>query len=246
MKQRTETGLPHAMLARIVLLCGVACATAPAATAQDAIQPLGDITQLAEQHARHALAGQDYADLAVSAGGLDTRLRLKQCELPLESFDTATVPRGGRTTVGVRCTGASPWTLYVPVTVAAQVAVVRLKGPLPRGTLLTEAHIATGRAPLAGLPQNHLSDPGQVLGRELQRAIGTDTIATVNMLLTRALVSKGQEVIILAQGSNVEVRMAGTALQNGQQGERITVKNSNSGRTVEGIVLSADTVQVQL
>jgi flagella basal body P-ring formation protein FlgA len=62
----------------------------------------------------------------------------------------------------------------------------------------------------------------------------------------RDLIAKGQDVTILATGANIQVRMAGVALQKGQQGERIDVQNSSSGRTVQAVILDGGTVQIQL
>ncbi len=234
-------------LAALALLGTLGLLPAPAGLAQEALQSLDSIMQSAEQHARAELAGQQLTNVEVRANPLDTRLRLKTCEQPLETFSTTTTAlRSGRATVGVRCSGSSPWTLYVPVSIAAQVAAVRLRGPLARGTLISTADVELVSAALASLPPNHLASIDQVVGRELQRSISTDTVVTLNMLLTRALISKGQGVSIVARGAKVEVRMAGTALQNGQQGDRISVKNTNSGRTIEAVVVSADTVSVQL
>jgi flagella basal body P-ring formation protein FlgA len=217
------------------------------AVAPDGTQDIENVKQVAENHARELLRGEGYADIEVKAGAMDARLRLKACEVPLAAFsNNNSGVRGGRTTVGVRCTGSSPWTLYVPVTVVAQTTVVLVQGPLPRGTLLNDSHVRLVARPLTELPHNALAKVEQVVGRELVRAIDNDTLASANLLKTRELVAKGQEVIILAQGANLEVRMAGVALEKGQIGDRIAVRNTNSGRTVEGLILNETTVRVQL
>lgn len=216
------------------------------AVAQVGVQEHAAITRAAEQHARTLVAGQNLVDITVSAGPLDSRLRLAACGLPLETLSNPGALRGGRVTVGVRCTGAAPWTLYVPVRIEAQVAVVQLQGPLPRGTVLAAEHMKLTRVALATLPQHYFADPAQLLGQQLTRAIGTDTLATQSLVQVKDLVSKGQTVVILAQGERLAVRMDGVALQKGQLGERIPVRNSNSGRTVEAVVVDAATVQVQM
>src|SRR5690606_24279914 len=188
---------------------------------------------------------QVYENIVVTATGLDERLRLRQCELPLEGFNAASAMRGGRVTVGVRCSGSSPWTLYVPVTITADVSVVQLQGPLARGTILGEHNLDVVQQPMNTLPQDYLVSRDQAVGRELTRAVRGNAIATLNMLRIRELVSKGQEVVILAKSGMVEVRMAGVALEKGQQGQRIDVRNANSGRTVEAEIYNESTVRVQ-
>ena len=216
------------------------------ALADNGIQALADISSTAEQFVLAALDTSAYSDLKVEAQPLDTRLRLKQCEVPLQASSTNAALRAGRTTIAVRCAGASPWSLYVPVTISANVAVVVIKGPVTRGTVLATENLALAYMPVAQLPPNYLSDIAQVSGRELARAVNGDTYATVAMLKQKNMIQKGQEVIILAQSASFQVRMSGTALENGQNGERISVKNNNSGRTVEGTVVAENVIAVSL
>lgn len=209
-------------------------------------QALPEIAAAAEAYARSLLPGPDNSAAEITAGALDTRLRLKQCELPLETFSNTAEVRGGRVTVGVRCRGLAPWTLYVPVAIAARTSIVIVQGPLPRGTLLTAANVRLEQRALHELPPQSLASLDQVLGQELARAVSSATVATPSLLQMRDMVSKGQDVVILAQGANIQVKMAGVALQKGQLGERINVQNSSSGRTVQAVILDGATVQVQL
>jgi flagella basal body P-ring formation protein FlgA len=220
---------------------------APAQTVSDAAtQPLAEIATVAEDYARTLMQDPVYAAAEVSAGALDARLRLKLCEKPLETFSNNTDIRGGRLTVGVRCTGVAPWTLYVPVAIAAKTSIVVIDGPLPRGTLLTEANLRLEQRALTALPPQYLTSVDQVLGRELTRAVNGATVATPAMLQARDLVAKGQDVVIMATGSSIQVRMAGVALQKGQQGERINVQNTTSGKTIQAVIVDGATVQVAL
>jgi len=209
-------------------------------------QPLADITAAAEAHAHTLLQDQNLPGAVVKAGNLDARLRLKLCDIPLETFSNDNNLRAGRTTIGVRCAGNSPWQLYVPVTITADTNIVVIDGPLPRGTVLSAAHLRLEPRPLSALPPQYLTSTDHALGRELTRAVNGATVASPNMLQARDLVAKGQDVTILATGVNIQVRMAGVALQKGQQGERIDVKNSSSGKTVQAVILDGATVQVQL
>jgi flagella basal body P-ring formation protein FlgA len=219
---------------------------APAFADESDTQSLTDISSTAEQFALAAVDASIYTDLEVQAQALDPRLRLKQCEVPLQAFSNNAVLKAGRTTIGVRCDGASPWSLYVPVNINANVAVVMIKGPVTRGTILSAANLQLVHIPVAQLPPNYVSNIDQVNGRELARAINRNTFATAAMLKQQNMIQKGQTVIILAQSAGFEVRMGGTALENGQRGERISVKNTNSGRTVEGEVIAENLIAVSL
>jgi flagella basal body P-ring formation protein FlgA len=247
MKLRFLTAHRRLCLPALVALGMAFPVPAPAqAVTAPAMHSLADIATAAETHARTLLQDQDLADAEIKANALDGRLRLKPCEMPLETFSNDNNLRGGRVTVGVRCSGAAPWTLYVPVTVVVQTSIVLLEGPLPRGTILNESHLRLEERPLTALPAQYVTTADQVLGRELTRAVSGLTVATPNMVQARDLVAKGQDVTILATGANIQVRMAGVALQKGQQGERIDVQNSSSGRTVQAVIVDSGTVQIQL
>jgi flagella basal body P-ring formation protein FlgA len=218
---------------------------APAQQAPE-FQPLTDIQNAAAAHARTLIEARGLPDAEVSPSSLDGRLRLKLCDTALETFSNNNSLRGGRVTIGVRCTGTAPWTLYVPVAIVAQTYIVMIDGPLPRGTLLTAQNLRMEQRPLTALPPQYMTSVDQLVGLELTRAVSGTTIATPNMVQARDLVAKGQDVVILASGANIQVRMAGVALQKGQQGERINVKNSTSGRTVQAVIVDAATVEIQL
>jgi len=110
-----------------------------AAAAQNAWQPLESIREAAQNFAQSQLTARGGVDptAAVTVGALDPRLRLPACEEPLDPF----LPNGMHwrvnTTIGVRCPGATAWTLYVPVRITETRPVLVLTHPVPRGTVLT-------------------------------------------------------------------------------------------------------------
>lgn len=210
------------------------------------IQSLDAIRQLAQDHALGLLQGKAYTELDVQAAALDPRLRLKACDSVLEPFGSSGSERSTRLTVGVRCTGSTPWTLYVPVQVHASMAVLGVTHSLPRGSVLTLADLVIQNRPVQELPAQYLSDPAAAIDMELTRAVTADTLLSPSLLKQPQVVSKGQQVTIVADGANFAVKMAGTALQNGSAGQLISVKNTTSGRTVQGMIVDAGTVKVKL
>jgi len=206
--------------------------------------PLDDIRQTAENFVLQQVQALGYANPSAQAAALDPRLRLAACEQALEAFATSVPARAGRTSVGIRCNGSQPWTLYVPVTMSATTHAVMVSEALPRGTVLSDAHVVEVEADLQNLPPRYLESLDSALGRELTRPVASQTVLTLGMVREPELISKGQEVVISAGGEGFRVRMAGTALQNGKLGERITVRNENSGRTVQGVIRDGATVEV--
>jgi flagellar basal body P-ring formation protein FlgA len=245
---RDHSAMPRPLLTIASRLAALLCTALPFAMPAQAqnLQPLDSIAAAAESEARNQLLSEGLGDAMVRAGELDARLRLAACSQALDTFASSGAVRGGRITVGVRCRGLVPWTLYVPVAVDARAPVVIIDGPLPRGTLLMEQHLRIEQRPVSALPAQYLGDNAAVLGRELARAVNGPTVATPALLQARDLVARGQSVSILAAGAHMQVRMEGVALQKGQLGERIDVRNTSSGRTLQAIIVDAATVQVQL
>jgi flagella basal body P-ring formation protein FlgA len=172
----------------------------------------------------------------IQVGRLDARLRLHACDQDLEAF----LPNGGRTTgnttVGIRCPGTKPWSLYVPVTVNVYKNVVVTAESLPRNTLLNHSHLKVARRNLAKLPQGYFMDPNRLVGMKLKRNLGAGLPFTPNMVKAQTVIKRGQQVLLISQARGISVRMQGKAMDNGAAGDLIRVKNLSSKRIVEGTV----------
>ena len=183
-------------------------------------------------------------DVTVSAGPLDRRLKLNQCSDPLQLF----LPPGGKlvgkSTVGVRCTGYKPWTLYVPVNIIAYAQVATANYPLQRGAMLTKNDFTMVKQPLHQLPPGYMDNIEELPGKQLTRTVTAGKTLTRNMLKSPTLVKRGQQVTLIAKNSNFEVRVNGKALSNGAEGDRIRVQNLSSKKVVEGTINAQGAVLV--
>ena len=215
-----------------------------AGTASANIQTLDSIQQAAEQFVRSHLP-DGKAKHYVSAASLDSRLRLKQCDVPLEAFSN-TSDIGTRVTVGVRCTAAAPWTIYVPVTVEVEVPVLVLRRALARRArvMLTDVEPQVRRLP--GSAANFITDIASLQGHRLKRALPAGTAITVDALTPDILVRRGQQVTLIAAVGGIEIRAKGNALTEGGVQDRVRVQNVTSLKVVEGVVESDSVVRVGL
>jgi len=184
--------------------------------------------------------------LRVETIGLDGRLRLPRCDVPLAAqlHNGAPLTRSG--TVAVRCDGSKPWRIYVPVRVSRHRPVVGTVRPLPAGHVLGPDDLALAEHDTSRLARGYFMSPDQIVGKELRRSVGAGTLLTPGMLVEPMAIRRGQSVTILARGASVSVSMGGTALADGAIGERIRVRNLSSARVVEAVVRSAETVEVLL
>jgi flagella basal body P-ring formation protein FlgA len=189
---------------------------------------------------------EKYPHHEIKVNDLDPRLKLPTCKTPLTGF----LPTGrqliGNTTIGIRCSGSKPWTIYIPASVKAMRKVVITTRPVLRNSAISKADIRLEERDVTSGSDTYIFDPEHVLGKLAKRALPSAASLTPAMLSEPILVRRGQQVIILAQGAGIEVRMAGTALMDGAEGQIIRAKNKRSNRTVEGQVIQPGVIKVNM
>jgi flagella basal body P-ring formation protein FlgA len=222
-------------------LCGV-LGTSGAAE----VEPHERILQTAQGFLEAASTARHTGRVEISVGPVDPRLRLQRCSSAPEAFEPPGGRSLGRTTVGVRCAGPRPWTLYVPAEIAVYGPTLVAARALQRGEELGAADVRVVEQDLGSLPPGSLSVATEAVGKRLKRSIAAGTPVTSSMLKVTQLVRRGQAVVLLAKAGGVQVRSAGKALDSAAKGERVRVENSTSGRVVEGIVVAEGVVQVSL
>ena len=175
-------------------------------------------------------------DTEFTLGRLDPRLRLTACASTLEMRFRREPATGGANAVEVRCVGERPWSLYVTVDISRYAQVLVTTRALTRGSVIAAGDVSLARRRINGTRMDYLSDPTTAVGRVAARAIGADQmLGTSNVMLPR-LVKRGDEVIIASGGSAINVQVKGQALKDGALGDRVSVRNLNSKRVVEGVV----------
>lgn len=175
---------------------------------------------------------------------LDTRLNLPVCSQSLD-IEPFSGKNSGRTTLKLSCE-APEWSLLVPVNIRSFQQVVVAKAPITRNAVVTANVLALEEREIKPTLSDFFVDMSLVGGRLAKRAINSDQIITANMLANPDVVSKGQSVIIEATSGNFAIRTAGEALTNGGLGDTIKVRNAQSGRLVEGTVVSEGKVRIAL
>ena len=202
-----------------------------------------DIGRTAESFLAKKL-GDPAGDTSVRAGMLDGRLKLAACNRPLEAFLRSGTEIGPKTIVGVRCPGDRPWKLYVPVEIVVRRQVWVARETLPRGHLITRDDLKPDIRDVSRMTSGYFADPGALVGQRLRAPVLGGRVLTPNLLEADRVVRRGQAVTLLVETGELTIRMAGRALADGARDERIRVENLNSGRVVEGIVRSAELVEV--
>ena len=186
----------------------------------------------------------DGNERSIEPGRLDPRLRLQQCDQPLEAFLPHGATMRASLSVGVRCTGTKPWRIYVSTRIATRGNVLVAAGALPRGTVLAAHHLRLEPRDLGAIHHGYIANKEHALGHALRRNVAPNAVITPAMLAQQHLVRRGQSVTLETRVSGLHIRMAGLALADGQAGARIKVKNVSSQRIVEGIVRNKEVVEI--
>lgn len=236
----------HAMQLRRCIVCCVLAGLMVSNAAAAAYQGHESIRNTARQFMLDHVAAAYSQQPEIVTGTLDSRLRLRKCDIPLQAF----LPDGGRDlgkiTVGIRCADSKPWSLHVPVTVRIFKQVVVATRTLPRGVVLTENDLKLARYDLAELNRGYFEDPSRFLGFKLKRRLSAGEPLTRVMVEKVRTISRGQQVVILASSGGMEVRTSGKALAHGAVGERIRVLNISSKQKLEGIVTEDGEIRVDM
>ena len=213
------------------------------AATDDAIQDPESIREVARQFAAGMVAAEGGA-ARVEVGSLDRRLRLPECDKPLSAYLSPSSRNASRQSIGVRCEGTVPWSLFVPVTVERPAQVVVTAHPIPRGQVITEEDVKLAERDLNTLHRGYLTDPAQVIGQRAERDLPVDEEVVPGNVGKPNVIKRGAEVTIMAADELLDVRVSGVALASGGVGERIRVRNASSKRELDAVVVGEGLVQV--
>ena len=92
----------------------------------------------------------------------------------------------------------------------------------------------------------YYSNFGQLEGMQFKRSVGLDRVITRTHVEFVPVVNRGDEVSLIVQTDNLQVTTLGVALQDGGVGERIRVKNQDSGKMLQGEILATGIVRIDL
>ncbi len=176
----------------------------------------------------------------------DSRLRLAACRQTLEVFEQGRPITVGTNTLGVRCPGQVPWTIYLSARVSQLIPVLVATRPLSPGHLITAEDLALVSQDQGRVRQNTLADPSAAIGRVVARPLTAGMPLTAQHMTEATSIRRGEQVIIRAGKGGLAVETPGKALADGAPGSRIRVENLRSRRVVEGKVGPDRVIEVSM
>ncbi|MBU1690091.1 MAG: flagellar basal body P-ring formation protein FlgA [Gammaproteobacteria bacterium] len=181
-------------------------------------------------------------EVTSTVGAIDPRLQLPSCDTP-EAFLPSGSRLWGNSTVGVRCQSATPWTIYVPVSVRIMAQTAVATRPLSAGQTVSPADVAMQSNDLSQLPPGVITDPELAIGKTVIYSAPTGQPFRHDMLRAPKVIQQGQTVKLVAKGNGFQVTSEGKALANATLGQVVSVR-TQSGEVISGIAKQNGVVEV--
>ena len=163
----------------------------------------------------------------------------------LEPFLPAGSRLWGRTTVGVRCSGDRPWTLYLQARVSVMATYYLAARAVAPGEVLTAADLIPRDGDLTTMPQAIVTDPSQAVGAVTLSRLAAGQPLRTDLLRGAGAVVIGQSVHVVTSGAGFSISAEGSAMNNAAPGQQVRVKTAG-GQIISGVVKDGSTVEIQL
>lgn len=204
--------------------------------------PPEQLRAAAEQAVR-AQYGAAGSRVVIMPTPLNARLHLAACAHALQTRLPNRQGTPSRVAVAVSCAGSPGWTIQVPVQMQVFRQVLVTSHPLARGDIAGPADVHTEERDVVRLGYGYIESLDQITGHSLARPLIGGVVLEPGDLNGRETVHAGEEVALIAELDGIEVRASGIALDGGDTGSHLRVRNGNSGRIIDGVVLGAGQVQ---
>lgn len=227
-----------AVSAKLVLLLTFICSAAHAQRDAD-----GQTDQAIEQHFNRLMATE-----ARKEGWRDARFSHESvileggeqpvCTQPL-TMEAADGSQSllGRHRLTLRCNDQDPWVVKVNTRVDVFVSAVFANQLIERGHTITADQLKLQELKLSRATRSFFSNIDDAVGMGAKRRIRPDQLITSRLLTMPLLVRRGQQVDIVARKEGIAATTLGEALEDGQQGDVVRVRNISSEKIIKAQVI---------
>ncbi|MCC4832676.1 MULTISPECIES: flagellar basal body P-ring formation chaperone FlgA [unclassified Shewanella] len=237
---------------RMLWLLIILCSSLPAFASEDSTitYSLSTITELAKETVAKKIANSPSynsdAKINILPQRVEGRLTPPSCYPPINVEMASDRPINRTNTVKISCISPEydyPWQMYLSVKVEVLYPVVTAKSIIEKGELITNDTIEINYVDQHSIRGQFFSGVSDIIGTRSKRRVPAKAPLLNNNL---CFVCKGDSVSIYAKTNSFEIKTAGEALRDGNVGETIRVKNSNSNRKLDVIVIGVGEVEVRM
>jgi flagella basal body P-ring formation protein FlgA len=211
------------------------------ASAAPARQDGNALRALVEQFLLTQAAGSP-GEVSVKVGAVDPRTALAGCPAP-EAFLNPGARAWGKTTVGVRCTAPSNWTIYIQAQVNVKADYVAAAVPLAQGQAVEQGQLMLVKGDIAAMPNGIITDMAQAIGRTPTVSLAAGTPLRLDTLRSKPVVQQNQAVRLVLNGNGFNVSAEGRAIGTAGEGQVVQVRTP-SGTVVSGTAKAGGMVEV--
>lgn len=179
-------------------------------------------------------------------GNIDPRFNEKPCSLPLKFSLNRSPMKQSNLTVLAECTDETPWKLYITSKFNVYGNVVYAATTIPRAHTIQLSDLEIKEEAINAHYYASFNTTESIKGMIAKRSIRQGSVIQANLLQAPKLVKRGDDVVIVASSESIMIRMRGTAMQDGELGQQINVRNNQSARIVRARVSEAGLVNVTL
>jgi flagella basal body P-ring formation protein FlgA len=190
----------------------------------------------------HAQAAGLPGEVSVKVGAVDPRTALAGCPAP-EAFLQPGARAWGKTTVGVRCTAPSSWTIYIQAQVNVKADYVAAAVPLAQGQAVEQGQLMLVKGDIAAMPNGIITDMAQAIGRTPTVSLAAGTPLRLDTLRSKPVVQQNQAVRLVLNGNGFSVSAEGRAIGTAGEGQVVQVRTP-SGTVVSGTAKAGGMVEV--
>lgn len=163
----------------------------------------------------------------------------------LEAFLPPGAQLWGQTSVGVRCVGVKPWTLYLQAHISVNATYFVAGRDIAPGQTIAASDLSPRQGDLTKLPRSVVTDLSQIVGKSSLERVGPGMLLRQDMVRAVVLVQAGQSVRLVVEGPGFTISYEGNAVSNAAAGQAVQVRTP-SGQVISGIVKDRETVDVQM
>lgn len=112
------------------------------------------------------------------------------------------------------------------------------------GTVISDNDIEWQKVPTTRLDRDTVLDAQEIIGKTPVRIIAPGRPIDTSDLQTPPVVTRQSTVYMNYKSQHISIRAVGVALEDGAVGDKVRVRNSSGGNTVEGVVSAPGQVQI--
>lgn len=183
-------------------------------------------------------------DVQVTITALTKKKYLPQCSKPLIVTAIPGIKLIGHSKFSVSCEALYKWKMNVSAYIDGKVDVLIAHHPIVRGSILQKTDVEYAERLNSQLNRGYYTSVNQLQYMEAKRSIKTGQVFTPGLLKAQKLVLRGQHITIIAQSGNLNLRVKGKALMDGQRGQTIKVRNLSSKKLIYAKVMSSGIVKI--